>query len=421
MIKPFALAELSARLRALLRRGAPRENVLRVADLEMDTIRRTVRRAGRPIDLHAQGIRAARVPDAQQRRPLTRSLIIEHVWDIHFDSVSNVVEVHINSLRNKIDRGFDAAADPHRPRRGIRALGSAAVTAHAAHAADAVYTALFGAAAGRSSRSVSYHVLARPARRRCDRRADRADARLHGYLRFDGDRPTLVFDRTIRSRRRSSRMPRAIYQVFDVAHRPSWSSSREALAPLGLALHARRSSRVRATPGRLRHQHRLRPDPVLEQRAHARRAGEIYLLQVGVSLAPDGRRARACSSTLLVERRRPDCSSSLVIGRWMAGVALAPLRGSPRRAGHRRRRPRIAPAVRGAGDELDEVAMAFNDTLGRLEHAVGDMRQFSAALAHELRTPLAALRGELEMALRVSAAPRMPPAAWPASSKRSTS
>ena len=54
--------------------------------------------------------------------------------------------------------------------------------------------------------------------------------------------------------------------------------------------------------------------------------------------------------------------------------------------------------VRGAGDELDHVATAFNETLGRLEHAVGDMRQFSAALAHELRTPLAALRGEIELA-----------------------
>ena len=67
MVKPFALAELSARLRAVLRRGAPRENTLRVADLEMDTVRRTVRRGGRARRAEAQGIRAARVPDAQQR------------------------------------------------------------------------------------------------------------------------------------------------------------------------------------------------------------------------------------------------------------------------------------------------------------------------------------------------------------------
>ena len=60
--------------------------------------------------------------------------------------------------------------------------------------------------------------------------------------------------------------------------------------------------------------------------------------------------------------------------------------------------------VRGVGDELDRVVEAFNGTLGRLEHAVGEMRQFSAALAHELRTPLAALRGEIELASRTPGA-----------------
>ena len=107
---------------------------------------------------------------------------------------------------------------------------------------------------------------------------------------------------------------------------------------------------------------------------------------------------------------------TFVIGRWMAGVALRPLM---RLADVARSidigdlRPRLP--VRGARDELDEVAAAFNDTLARLEHAVGEMRQFSTALAHELRTPLAALRGEIEMAMRraggpeeVSAALRQP-------------
>ena len=106
MAKPFALAELSARLRALLRRGTPRESVLRVADLEMDTIRRTVRRAGAAIDLKPKEYSLLEFLMRNSDRPLTRSLIIEHVWDIHFDSISNVVEVHINSLRNKIDRGY---------------------------------------------------------------------------------------------------------------------------------------------------------------------------------------------------------------------------------------------------------------------------------------------------------------------------
>ena len=106
MTKPFALAELSARLRALSRRGAPRESVLRVADLEVDTIGRKVRRAGTPIELKPKEYALLEFLMRNSDRPVTKALIIEHVWDIHFDSVSNVVEVHVNSLRNKIDRGF---------------------------------------------------------------------------------------------------------------------------------------------------------------------------------------------------------------------------------------------------------------------------------------------------------------------------
>jgi DNA-binding response OmpR family regulator len=107
MTKPFALAELSARIRALLRRGAPRESVLRVADLELDTIRRTVRRGGTAIDLTPKEYTLLEFLMQHAGRPLPKALIIEHVWDIHFDSISNVVEVHINTLRHKIDRGFD--------------------------------------------------------------------------------------------------------------------------------------------------------------------------------------------------------------------------------------------------------------------------------------------------------------------------
>ena len=106
MAKPFALAELSARLRALLRRGAPRETVLRVADLEIDTVRRIVRRDGIMVALKPKEYALLEFLMRHSDRPVTKSLIIEHVWDIHFDSISNVVEVHINSLRNKIDRGF---------------------------------------------------------------------------------------------------------------------------------------------------------------------------------------------------------------------------------------------------------------------------------------------------------------------------
>jgi len=105
MGKPFILAELTARIRALLRRGKPRETKLRVADLEVDTVRRRVTRGGQSIDLKPKEYALLEFLMHNCDRPVTRNHIIEHVWDIHFDSISNVVDVHINSLRNKIDRG----------------------------------------------------------------------------------------------------------------------------------------------------------------------------------------------------------------------------------------------------------------------------------------------------------------------------
>jgi DNA-binding response OmpR family regulator len=105
MAKPFALAELSARLRALLRRGAPRVTNLRVGDLEVDTIRRSVTRGGKAIDLKPKEYALLEFLMKHADRPVTRSLIIEHVWDIHFDIVSNDVDVYINALLIKIDLG----------------------------------------------------------------------------------------------------------------------------------------------------------------------------------------------------------------------------------------------------------------------------------------------------------------------------
>jgi DNA-binding response OmpR family regulator len=106
LIKPFAFAELSARIRALLRRGTKENTRLGVADLEMDTALRQVHRAGQAIDLKLKEYALLEFLLRNAHRPVTRTMIVEHVWDIHFDSVSNVVDVHINSLRNKIDKGF---------------------------------------------------------------------------------------------------------------------------------------------------------------------------------------------------------------------------------------------------------------------------------------------------------------------------
>jgi DNA-binding response OmpR family regulator len=106
LIKPFAFVELSARVRALLRRGTGEDTRLRLADLEIDTITRTVKRSGQPIELKPREYALLEFLMRNAGRTVTRTMITEHVWDIHFDSISNVVDVHINSLRNKIDKGF---------------------------------------------------------------------------------------------------------------------------------------------------------------------------------------------------------------------------------------------------------------------------------------------------------------------------
>jgi DNA-binding response OmpR family regulator len=105
LAKPFAFAELSARARALLRRGTREDARLRLADLEIDTAARIVKRGTQTIDLKPKEYALLEFLMRHANRPITRTMITEHVWDIHFDSISNVVDVHINSLRNKIDKG----------------------------------------------------------------------------------------------------------------------------------------------------------------------------------------------------------------------------------------------------------------------------------------------------------------------------
>lgn len=111
LIKPFSFLELSARLAALTRRPPLKaeETVLRVADLELDLIRRTVIRAGQPIDLQPREFSLLEHLMRNADRVLTRTMLLEAVWDFHFDPKTNVVESHISRLRNKIDRAFPKA------------------------------------------------------------------------------------------------------------------------------------------------------------------------------------------------------------------------------------------------------------------------------------------------------------------------
>ena len=108
LVKPFAFSELLARVRALLRRGKTSEpELLQIADLELDLLRRRVTRGGRRIDLTAKEFALLELLLRRQGEVLPRSLIASQVWDMNFDSDTNVIEVAMRRLRAKIDDAFE--------------------------------------------------------------------------------------------------------------------------------------------------------------------------------------------------------------------------------------------------------------------------------------------------------------------------
>jgi DNA-binding response OmpR family regulator len=109
IVKPFQLAELLARVRALLRRGSSSPVVLRVADLSLDPVSRQVARAGHPISLSATEYTLLEYLMRNAGRVLTRSMLLEHVWQYDFGGSDNVLDVYISYLRRKIDRGHSPA------------------------------------------------------------------------------------------------------------------------------------------------------------------------------------------------------------------------------------------------------------------------------------------------------------------------
>ena len=108
LVKPFAFSELLARVRALLRRGRTSEpELLQIADLELDLLRRRVTRAGKRVDLTAKEFALLELLLRRQGEVLPRSLIASQVWDMNFDSDTNVIEVAVRRLRAKIDDQFE--------------------------------------------------------------------------------------------------------------------------------------------------------------------------------------------------------------------------------------------------------------------------------------------------------------------------
>ncbi len=108
LTKPFAFAELLVRVKALLRRGpVSRSSVVRVGDLELDRLSQQVKRAGKRIDLTSKEYSLLEYLMSNVGRVLSRTMIIEHVWDQSFDGITNIVDVYVRHLRSKVDDPYD--------------------------------------------------------------------------------------------------------------------------------------------------------------------------------------------------------------------------------------------------------------------------------------------------------------------------
>jgi two-component system OmpR family response regulator len=109
LVKPFAFSELLARIEALLRRGAAAVTTtrLRLADLELDLLTRSVRRGDQSIDLLPREFQLLEYLMRNAGHVVTRTMLLENVWDYHFDPQTNVIDVHVSRLRQKIDKNFE--------------------------------------------------------------------------------------------------------------------------------------------------------------------------------------------------------------------------------------------------------------------------------------------------------------------------
>jgi len=109
LVKPYAFTELLARLQALVRRAQPEQTntVLQVRDLRMDLLKHKVTRAENSIELLPREFTLLKVLMQHADQVVTRTILLEKVWDYHFDPQTNIIDVHISRLRNKIDKGFD--------------------------------------------------------------------------------------------------------------------------------------------------------------------------------------------------------------------------------------------------------------------------------------------------------------------------
>jgi heavy metal sensor kinase len=248
-----------------------------------------------------------------------------------------------------------------------------------------------------------YHVFARQLDADATAELREMTRAVHGYLRFEGGTPVLAYDPEDPDQVTFVQEATRYYQVYD-ANRGDLLIQSPAFEPVGLHYTPTEVHTFVEHPAVFdvqTDQRRIR----VSNSVVAPAAGERYLVQVGVPLDQRDAALRRFLS-LLIWSLPVTLLSVIVVGRWMAGRALAPLARLASATGTigvddlRRRLP-----TRGVGDEHDAIASAFNGVVARLERGVREMKLFAAAMAHELRTPLAALRGEMELSLTDGASP----------------
>ena len=390
LVKPFAFSELLARVRTLLRRGRARETEkLALADLELDVLKRRASRAGKRIDLTAKEFALLELFLHRQGEVLSRRFIASQVWDMNFDSDTNVVEVAIRRLRAKVRRRLHAAADSHPARHGLRDGNPLMVTSwrhsitlRLSLAFALLATLVFAALGVYLGRSADAHM---------------AELDAHELL------GKLVLVRNVGARESS---PAAL------------------AARLGDALVGEHGVIV-AVDGEKGAIFRWPADGPAARLATA--TGGVG--ETPVRLALGGRDFRIVADTIETGwgetvrvvvardiRHHTDFLDELQRDFWLAlaaaalltmvvGIAVArrgmqPVRAIAAAAG-RISAGQLAERIPEANvpPELAELVSAFNAMLGRLEESFQRLSDFSADLAHELRTPLHALRMQTEVSL----------------------
>ncbi len=381
LTKPFAFAELRARIGALARRPPiVAATSLGAGDLEMDLLARTVTRAGKRIELLAQEFKILEYLLRHAGEVVTRTMLLEKVWDFHFDPKTNIVETHISRLRSKIDKGFDKPL-----LHTIRGLAMSSgrlirILRSASFRLPLLYAVLFILSAGALFVTVYWTATA----------AMQSD--MSAVLRLEAYQLAEVHRRSGLSgladqitRRINFRTRGPIFYLLQAPNRRVVVGNLPGMPPVEGSI-----------------------DFIPQREAPEADVDHSKLMGFGLTL-PDG-------SFLLVAQdstRLTDMQHAIVRAFfWSSGLALllAIAGGAVLGTNFLRRIDTITRTsraimegdlsaripVRGTQDEIDQLVSSLNAMLARIQQLMDGLRQVSSDIAHDLRTPLGRLRQQLE-------------------------